>query len=81
VKRKVSWKRPRPELGCRAKGGKICVNNNARTISDDTAKRGVWRGDWPNPLFNLVINKIMKYIKDKGNIKWENKYNSHDFME
>jgi hypothetical protein len=23
VKRKVSWRRPRPELGCRAKGKKI----------------------------------------------------------
>jgi hypothetical protein len=25
VKRKVSWRRPRPELGCRAKKGRVCM--------------------------------------------------------
>jgi hypothetical protein len=32
VKRKVSWRQPRPELGCRAKGKKKKVVSNTENI-------------------------------------------------
>jgi hypothetical protein len=34
VKREVSWRRPRPELGCRAKGEKNCAAGKMYIIGE-----------------------------------------------
>jgi hypothetical protein len=46
VKREVSWTRPRPELGCRTKGGKITMvseNDRAKCTRSQTRNAGTLR--------------------------------------